>query len=187
MKGFARFGLPLALGLLLLASPTHAATISYTTTDLGGGQWQYDYVVSNNTFNAFEGFSVLFDPSLYEALSDESTSNADWLLSVVQPDPGLPDFGIFDAIALADGASTADPFSIRFKFLGAGTPGSQPFELTLWELSDPNDPNSELLFVDSLGRGETSRASVPEPGVLLLLGGGLTALARRARKRPAAH
>lgn len=184
MKGFARFALPLTLVVLLLASTAQAATITYTTTDLGGGQWQYDYVVSGNTFNAFEGFSVFFDPALYEALTDEATTNSPWLLSVLQPDIVLPDVGIFDAIALADGASIANTFSIRFTYLGIGVPGSQAFELTLWEPFDVNDPNADPLFLDSLGSGETVRASVPEPGVLLLLGGGLAALARRIRKRP---
>jgi hypothetical protein len=183
MKGIARFGL--ALALVFTASTARAAEISYTTTDLGGGQWQYDYTVSDNTFNAFEGFSLFFDPALYTSLSDESTANASWRLSVLQPDPGLPDAGILDAIALADGAPIVDTFSIRFIFLGAGTPGSQPFELTLWEQFDPNDQSADPAFIDTLGSGRTTRQSVPEPAVLLLLAGGLAAAARRMRRKAA--
>jgi hypothetical protein len=183
MRAFARFGLLLALVAVLFAAPTQAATITFTTTDLGGGDWQYDYVVSRTTFNAFEGFSLFFDSGLYEALSDESTANPSWFLSVLQPDPGLPDDGIFNAIALVDGASTADPFSIKVKYLGAGSPGSQPFELTLWEAFDPNDPEADPAFIDSLGSGRTTRQSVPEPALLVLLGGGLMALARRRARR----
>jgi hypothetical protein len=177
-RGFVRRVLLTAAAVFAFtASGTHAATITFSSTALGGGFWQNDYVVAGATFNTFDGFSILFDPTLYADLSGESTTNADWFLSVLQPDPGIPDPGTFDAIALADAASTASPFSIQFRFLGTGAPGSQPFDLLTV------DVDGNILTLQPGGQAVPDVAAIPEPASLLLFGTGAAALAKLRRRR----
>ena len=168
---------------VLFASPTVAATIAFTASDLGGGRWQYDYEVSDTTFAPFDGFSIYFDSGLYSDLSAPSTANANWFLQALQPDIvlGTPVDGIFDAIAVDAGASLAAAFSIQFTFHGVGTPGAQLFDLTRFEPFDPLAAVVEPLFLDTLGGGETT--AVPEPGTLLLVASGAALLAPLARRR----
>jgi hypothetical protein len=182
MKGLVRRALLTAVAVFAVtATQAHAATITFSSSDLGGGFWENNYVVSNATFNTFDGFSVVFDPSLYSDLSGESTANADWSLSVIQPDPLIPpppgDFGFFNAIAQADGASTASPFSIQFKFLGTGAPGPQPFELLTV------DAQGNILVLTPGGDTSPDVAAIPEPTSLLLFGTGAAALAKLRRRR----
>ena len=53
--------------------------------------------------------------------------NADWDVIAIEPDLNLPDDGFYDALAIVENASLADPFSITFTWLGEGTPSIQPF------------------------------------------------------------
>jgi hypothetical protein len=176
-RGFVRRVLVLAIaGFAVMASQARAAAITFTATDLGASMWQYDYVVGSASFNAFEGFAILYDPTLYADLSGESTANPGWILGVQVTDPLLPDPGRFDAVALVNGASIASPFSIQFRFLGAGGPGGQPFELTVFDGPD-------FGFVSSTPAGQTVRAAVPEPSSLLLFASGLAGAVLRLRRR----
>ena len=55
--------------------------------------------------------------------------NADFDLLTVQPDFNLSSNGFYDAQALRNNPSFADPFKLRFVRLGTGgaTPGAQPY------------------------------------------------------------
>jgi hypothetical protein len=111
-----------------------AATIAFTPVDLvdttpGQDLWQYRYAVSG-AFVPGGGFNVLFAPILYSALPNPPPSvNADWLISVTQPDLVLPADGLYTATALVATPSLANPFVLDFVWLGSGTPGAQPFEV----------------------------------------------------------
>lgn len=163
------------LGLVgaLSAPLVGAATITYEATDLpdvvvGQDLWEYSYHVSG-TFNAFEGFDVLFSPSLYAALqTDPVAPNADWLALTIPIDAGLPADGVYDATALKDGPSLDDPFRVQFVWLGSGTPGAQPFVLF--------DAN-----FDPLPGGLTT--PVPEPSTWAFLAGALALFGLRRLKR----
>jgi hypothetical protein len=114
-------------------------------------------------------------------LSNPATSNADWNLVTFDPDLGIPAPGEFIAQALVNGASTANPFSVDFIFLGAGRPGSQPYDLLAFD--------GQGNFIDSFGSGRTALpadTTVPEPGTMLLLGSGLAAL-RGTREKVRTH
>ena len=136
MKGKTIVILMLLMALMALPiNMVHAISINYQTSNLadttaGEDLWQYTYTVSDHTFSADTGFTIYFDYALYGAIDPFPTSpNADWDVLTWDPDPGIPDDGAFDAYALFDNASLADPFTVSFVWLGAGTPGSQSFEV----------------------------------------------------------
>ena len=157
----------LAVLLIVFAGKSYATTISYQATNLadtipGEDLWQYSYSVSGHSFNQFYGFTVLFDYLLYSKLEDPPPFvNNDWDPIVLQPDLILQEEGAYDALALVDNASFADPFTVSFVWLGSGVPGSQPFQLY--------DPNFETI---ESGRTTSGAAAIPEPATLLLLGSG---------------
>jgi hypothetical protein len=169
------------LVLLFFPGSTQATIIQFTETDLndalgpGGDLWQYSYVVSDFTFPLNFGFSVFFTPNLYSNLEDPPPAvNADWDSITLQPDSALPDAGLYDALALIDNASLADPFTVRFVWLGepGTTPGTQPFAI--------NTFNAEGNFLSVTETGQTQApAVVPEPDTLVLLSIGLLGLVGR--------
>jgi hypothetical protein len=116
--------------------------VSFETQDLGAGQWEYTYEVANTSLAengtpvAVKEFTIWFDPGLYANLvvtTPTPLSNA-WDEIVWQPEPLLQDDGGYDALAeivnsgIAPGQSVKG-FSVKFNWLGQGTPGSQRYEI----------------------------------------------------------
>jgi hypothetical protein len=149
-----------------------------TETDPALNIWSYDYTVAGESFGisagyTVSGFDVYFDPALYASLDGAPAApNADWLVFTVQPDPILPVDGAYTAQAVVDGASLTDPFSVSFTWLGAGTPGSQPF--------DTFGPSFALT-----GQGVTTLpgTAVPEPAAMAPLAAGMVGLLGLCRIR----
>ncbi len=90
--------------------------------------------------------------------------NADWDPISLQPDLALGSNGFYDALALRNTPSLADPFKVQAVWLGTGTPGPQPFTIY--------DTNFQ-----PLAQGQT----IPEPTAALLIFSALavTGLPRR--------
>lgn len=148
-------------------SIVYEATNSTDTTP-GEDLWQYTYWLSDYSFDTDYGFTVYFDYQLYSNLEDPPpTVNSDWDPIVWQPDPSLPDDGAYDALALVDNASLADPFTVSFVWLGSGNPGDQYFEVY--------DPS-----FNTVASGQT--APVPEPATFLLIATGLLGFAGFRKK-----
>ena len=131
-----------ALVPLVASLPASAFQVFFDATDLddalgpGGDLWEYTYRARGFAFAADQGFSVEFDPALHAALGDPPPAvGPDWDLVVLQPDAGLGRAGLYDAVAQTDGASVAQPFAVRFVWLGApGTqPGAQPWSLNQFD------------------------------------------------------
>lgn len=163
-----------------LSAPARAAIIAYELTDLGLGEYRYDYTVTNDgTITAeLRLFDILFDPTLYDEASllnvSDSALATDWDQAFLASGIGFP--AAFDVLALNFDLGFQESitgFAVQFRWLGAGLPGPQVFEIY--------DPNT----FDLLGTKTTafSVVSVPEPASLLLLGGGLLSLIALNRRR----
>lgn len=128
--------LAFTLALVVISPLSASATsIRFEAVDLsdttpGEDLWQYAYRVDGFTFDAGFGFSIFFDYTSYGAIeAAPAAPNADWDVLTLQPDVNLPDDGLYDALALVDGASTADLFAVRFIWFGPGLPVSQLFSI----------------------------------------------------------
>ena len=181
---FASAILWLLIPSLAIADPV--PVIQYEATNLfditpGEDLWQYDYTLSytlgSDTFMENQAFIILFDYDLYDGLQDNTAFLADWMTLVLQRDIvlGVKMPGEFDALALVNNPSIANPFSLTFVWLGgAAVPGSQPF--ILYQFDDQG------INQGVIGRGVTQNV-VPEPASGLLLASGLFIGAMLYRKR----
>jgi hypothetical protein len=127
---------------MLSAAPAAATTIAFQATNLADvvpreDLWEYRYTVTGQTFLANQGFTVYFDPQLYDLLEDPPPAvNGDWDIFVAQPNAAAMLRGFYDAFALVDSASLADPFALTFVRLGGpASPGSQPTTINQFDLA----------------------------------------------------
>ena len=129
-----------AAGFIFLAGMTatpaaFGLTINANLTDLpnsivGQDLWQASYSLSSNTpFLTNEGFTVLFDPSLYANLSTPLLPTPPgWDVLSVQPDVALSAPGFLDGLALINTPTLSQPFNLNFVWKGSVPPTVQPFE-----------------------------------------------------------
>jgi hypothetical protein len=115
--------------------------VSFETQDLGAGQWEYTYEVANTslaengTAVAVKEFTIWFDPAFYSNLAVVTTPlSSSWDSIVLQPEPVLHDAGAYDALAKSgnpgiSAGQIARGFSVKFNWLGEGSPGSQYYEI----------------------------------------------------------
>ncbi len=151
--------------LFAVVTTTHATTISYAVTSLGGNSWQYSYSVANDSLSSnIEEFTIYFEQGDFENLRS-AQAPLEWDPTVIQPDPLLPDDGFYDGLSntlsIAPG-ETLTGFTIQFDYFGSDMPGSQFFEII-------NATNFSVL--DS---GTTT--VVPIPAAVWLLGSGIFSL-----------
>jgi hypothetical protein len=165
-------GLLLAL-LFATAAPARAVEITYRAVDVadtvvGEDRWLYQYWLDEFPFDAGYGFSVYFDPALYFDLATPAAPSA-WDAIAIEPDANLGDDGLYDAEALVDLPSVNGTFAVSFVWLGAGTPGAQPF--------DVREPAPSFAPVP----GESGTTVLPEPATCTLGMGAIASLAARRR------
>ena len=166
------------IALILFFQNSYATNITYDIQNIAGNTWEYAYTVVNDALSVdIEEFTVYFDLGLYENLVVTSIP-ADWDPLVIQPNPLVPDDGLYDALALVSGIAPGGSlggFGVQFDFLGAGMPGGLLFDVV--------DPDTYA----SLDSGVTQSSTVPEPAsepaVVWLLCSGLLGLVGMTRKQ----
>ena len=164
-RGAAVVTIPGGIGAEYVApAPAINVTFRFEIVDLadttpGQDLWEYSYIVSGLTLTAGQGFTIFFDLGLYTLLQNPPPFvNADFDLLVAQPDTVLNSHGFYDALALRDNPSFADPFKLRVVWLGTAgtTPGPQPYTVYNADFSTQS-------------QGQTT--NIPEPSALALLVG----------------
>lgn len=179
--------------LALLGSPVQAMTLSYDLTDLGGGSWQYDYSIFNDTGAPFDGFSIYFDP-LNTANLVAISAPAEWDVQIFPPGSFALD-RIYDAGFIGGGSNgSGDPcadgspgfgigqsaglFSVAFDWLDTdATPGAQPYDLYNC------GPNSITVLTDENNKPVSQPAVIPIPAALWLFATGLLGLVAASRAK----
>ncbi|MEM7468642.1 MAG: PEP-CTERM sorting domain-containing protein [Pseudomonadota bacterium] len=165
---------------LLLGSlyqSTHATMISHAFTNVAGNTWQAEYEVNNNSLpDAIYEFTIWYEFNIYENISVVATP-ADWDPLVVQPDPGLPDDGFFDALALGavltPGASLGG-FIVQFDLIVGQMPSSHFYE-AYWDTFS----NPDTGFTVAAVTPPPNPTGIPEPSSSLLFMLGCLGLATR--------
>lgn len=165
------------LGLLALhplSAKADSVTVHYTTHQVSGSTWQYDYSVSGSLAQG-DDLAILFPLATSASLADNSATSADVSTFVLQPDAALSADGEFDLMALATDPNLLQTFSTTFLYTGAGTPGSQAFSLY--------DPSFNLLSSGTTTVSTPVAAETPEPAsILLAVTGALGALGLSRRR-----
>lgn len=145
--------------------------VTYTVTSLGGGSFEYAYMLSGYNLLTGDDLAIYFPLATSANLTDLGTGGTDYSTFVFQPDPNLPADGEYDAIANGDDPNASTVLDAAFVYSGTGIPGAQAFTLY--------DPNYNVIST-----GETMAAPTPEPSTLLLLCSGILAIyAVRQRQR----
>jgi outer membrane protein assembly factor BamB len=153
----------------ILSSTAPATEVGFVPEDIGGGQWVYHYMLTNDTLaDPIEQFIIWFEPWLYENLSIVSDPHIgyDWYQDTVEPDPVWLYYGAYRALAWDEGIPVGDSesgFAVRFTYLGEGTPGPQEFDIV-----DPNEYISleagwttPVLWVDAAAAGNPVQIGTP--------------------------
>ena len=174
--------LPLIALILTASWSAQAATIEYAVSQIGttgnGDRFRYEYSLSNQTISVGQGFSVFFDVNRFSDIQAVS-SPSDWDILVLQPDPFLPDDGVFDALALAPSLGDS-PFVVDATWMGDPElmPGAQPFEIYDTDFSVVSSGETIL-------RGGNSTPPIPEPSgaALFLVGCALVQCSLRSKSR----
>jgi hypothetical protein len=165
---------------LTIAFDASATSISYSASNMGAGEWDLTYNVTNNSLTVpISELTIYFNPAVFSNLAVGPTQPSAWDSPVAVPaDPAfLPDlsgYAFFDTVASNAGipvGASLGGFTVVVDYTGSGVPSSQIFQVV-----DPSNFNI-------LDQGQTQRSgsgvSVSEPSPVGLLAIGLLFAALR--------
>ena len=169
----------LCLVLLGIASSVgSAATVNFDITSLGGNEYRYSYSFTGFTLAENEEIDIRFNPALFGTLSN-GVAPPDFDLLVLQPNNPPGAFGDYSLLALVDDPSMDGSFTIDVVYLGAGTPGAQPYSINQYDATG-------ALTSTTPGGVTVNASAIPEPATSALVGGALLAVCliriRRSRR-----
>ena len=158
---------------IVCLSSAHAAVVSYTLTSLGGSDWSAEFSVTNDTLGApIEEFTIFFPVGDYENISIAG-SPSDWDGLAIDPDPGIPDNGFADWLALGSPlgvGETLSGFVATFTYLGSLEPGDFFFTVI--------DPVTFATLESGVAALADVPTEIPLPGAMWLFVAGLFGLLR---------
>jgi hypothetical protein len=144
-----------------------SATVGFEVTSLGGNEYRYSYSFTGFTLAENEEIDIRFNPALFDALSN-GVAPPDFDLLVLQPNNPPGAFGDYGLLALIDDPSMEGSFTIDFVYLGAGTPGAQPYLINQYDATG-------ALKSSTPGGLTVSASAIPEPATSVLVGGAVLA------------
>lgn len=162
------------IALMLFGSVQAAFIVDIQTevTNIGEGRWEYTYEIENSASSTenVEWLTIWFDYEDYSNFEITTVNSGLWNEAIIQPEPLTLSGAGYDldgtSSPLAPG-QTVTGFSIAFDYNGEGIPGlAQEFEII-------NPQTWETLYTGT---------TVPEPATLVLLSGGLAAIALRKKR-----
>ncbi len=141
---------------LCLGQSTQALSLLYDVKPVSGNTWEYTYTADNTaSATTVEEFTTYFDYTSYNSLNSTATPTG-WDPLAIQPDPGLPDDGFYDALSTTGGLAQGEKqggFTVQFNYTGNDIPSGQYYEVV--------DPATFA----PLFSGTTTR-SMPDPIVM---------------------
>jgi hypothetical protein len=156
-----RLGLLLALVALATSAATAAPNVTFTTTPLGGGLFQYDLTLSDvGGTQPFSGLDILNANSVF-GLTSGSTIGAPGGWSYFAPAPLVNELDYFSLSGASDipvGASlggfsfvsSTDPASIGFTFAVEAIGGTSSSQIPLPNATYMPEPSTGLLLASAL-------------------------------------
>lgn len=169
--------LAFAASCVCLGSAAHAG-VSFDLVDLADNPGAPNRMTLiyhlGDALAAGAGLNLIFDARLFADLDPLTPASGDWFAYAAQPVPAVPLDGVASFLALNSVAAHGQ-LEVTFTWLGAGMPGTQPYELV------------DDQFNVVVGGHTTPTSPVPEPptALMLLLGAALVALRHRSGQRAA--
>lgn len=160
------------MGWLAMSGAVYAlpmADLVYQETDIGGGQWQYDYTLFNLSGPGYNLYDVFFLVDSSVTMSIEAFA-PDW--------DGFGGAGFGEIFSLDPGSDILPGASLGgFRFIFDSRVGNIFFEALFTE---PTGLEAPLIVP---GVTAPAGAPVPEPSTLLMVGAGLSGLWFLKRRR----
>lgn len=153
------------VGLAASAQALPLADIHYQETDLGSGQWQYTYTVTNLSdpgYNLYDVFFFLMDTGITASLVSPVPTGWD----------GFTGWEVAEIFSYPSNEILAGSSLSGFTLTFDAQVGDLAYQAMFTNPDDPEFP----VFAEGITHVPTVPATVPEPGSVLLVAAGISIL-----------